>query len=139
MTYYFDSEEFRSTAIYKNFINVNNGNGILKVEASTANLAYPLDNVSVEVSKMFGEDKVIFYEGKTNESGIIETIVLPTRKMKDEVLSIEDILYTTYDLTARDNKYNVEKNYDVSIFDNVKVIQPINFPVEDLMDGEKDE
>ena len=136
MTYYFDSEEFKDSSAYKNFININNGNGILKVEASTASGAFPLEGVEVIVSKKFGEDKVIFFEGVTNESGIIESIILPTRRIEKEIEDVSDIVFTTYDMEAKYNRFNIEKMYDVSIFDNVKVIQPVTFPVNDLIEGE---
>ena len=136
MDYYFDSEEFKNTSIYKNFDNLHTGKGILKIEASTASEAYPLSDVKITIYKNLDGNKVIFYEGITNGSGIIDWIILPTRKMNDEVEDVSDILYTTYDLVAKDNKYNVEKKYDVSIFDNVKVIQPVTFPVTDLIEGD---
>lgn len=136
MVYNYDSEEFRNSSIYKNFININNGNGILKIEASTANGAYPLSGVLITISKRFGEDTVIFYSGVTNDSGIIESIVLPTRKPAKEVEEASDIVFTTYDLEAKDPKYNVQKMYDVSIFDEIKVIQPVTFPVSELIEGD---
>jgi len=136
MEYNFDSEEFRNSSIYKNFMNINNGKGILKIEASTANEAYPLKDVEITISKRLDGAKVIFYKGVTNDSGIIDGIVLPTRAMNSEVNDVSDIFFTTYDLVANIPKYDVEKNYDVSIFDNVKVIQPITFPVNDLVEGD---
>lgn len=139
MEYYFDSEEFKSTSIYKNFMNINNGKGILKIEASTASEAYPLEGVEITISKKLDGKKVIFYNGVTNDSGIIDGIILPTRKMTDNVEDVSDIFFTTYDLSARIDKYNLEKDYDVSIFDNVKVIQPIVFPALDLVSGEENE
>jgi len=139
MEYYFDSEEFKASSLYKTFINVNNGKGILKVEASTAQDAYPLENVEIIISKMINGNKVIFYQGFTNDSGIIDGIVLPTRKMKKDVNDVSDIIFTTYDLLAKYPKYNIEKIYDVSIFDDIKVIQPVTFPVTELIEGDRDE
>ncbi len=136
MEYYYDSEEFKNTGIYKNFNNIHDGTGILKIEAYTASGAYPLSDVSIKISKKFGDDTVIFYEGKTNDSGIIDNIILPTRKIIEEITKASDIVFTTYDLVAKYPKYNLEKQYDVSIFDNVKVIQPITFPLNDLVDGD---
>ena len=95
MEYYFDSDEFKESALYKNFISINNSNGILKIEASTAGEAYPLKDVNITISKMIDGNKVIFYQGKTNDSGVIESIVLPTRKVPEEVNDADDILYTT--------------------------------------------
>ena len=136
MEYNFDSEEFRDSSIYKNFMNINNGKGILKIEASTASEAYPLKDVEITISKRLDGANVIFYKGVTNDSGIIDGIVLPTRAMTNEVNDVSDIFFTTYDLVAKIPKYDVEKDYDVSIFDNVKVIQPITFPVNDLIEGD---
>ena len=100
MEYFFDSEEFKNTSTYKNFININDSKGLLKIEASTANEAYPLEGVEIIISKELDNNKVIFYKGITNESGIIDGIVLPTRSIKKDVESASDILFTTYDLVA---------------------------------------
>ena len=137
MEYYFDSEEFKDSSIYKNFININDGKGILKVEASTASEAYPLEGVEIIISKMIDGSKVIFYKGVTDDSGIIDGIVLPTRRIDKEVESVSDIVFTTYDLEAIYSKYNMNKMYNVSIFDNIKLIQPITISVNDLIEGEE--
>lgn len=137
MEYFFDNEEFKDSSIYKNFININNGKGILKIEASTASEAYPLEGIEVTISKKLDGNNVIFYKGVTNDSGIIDGIVLPTRRIDKEVENVSDIVFTTYDLVAKYPKYNMEKNYDVSIFDNIKVIQPITMSVNDLIEGEE--
>ena len=139
MEYNFDSEEFRDSSLYKTFININNGKGILKIEASTASEAYPLEGIEIIISKMLNGNKVIFYKGVTNESGIIDGIILPTRKIDKEIEDVSDIVYTTYDLVANYPKYNMNKIYDVSIFDDVKVIQPITMSVNDLIEGEENE
>ena len=139
MELYFDSEEFKNSSTYKNFININSGKGILRVEASTASEAYPLKEVEVIISKKLDGNKIIFYKGVTNDSGIIDGIILPTRGMNSEVEDASDILFTTYDLEAKYPKYGLEKMYDVSIFNDVKVIQPITFPVTDLIEGEQNE
>lgn len=139
MEYIFDSEEFRNSSIYKTFINNNGGKGILKVEASTPSEAYPLKDVEIIISKMLDNNKVIFFKGVTNDSGIIDGIVLPTKEMNYEVNDISDIFYTTYKLDANLKEYNLNKDYNVTIFDNVKVIQPVTFSVTELIGGEDNE
>lgn len=139
MEYSFDSEEFKNSSIYKSFINNNSGKGVLKIEASTASEAYPLKDVEIIISKMIDNNIIIFYKGVTNDSGIIDGIILPTREINKEINDVSDIVFTTYDLVAKYPKYNLEKNYDVTIFDNVKVIQPITFSVTELIEGEQDE
>ena len=88
---------------------------------------------------MLNGNKVVFYEGVTNDSGIIDGIILPTRSMPDDVNDVSDINFTTYDLEANYQEYNMNKLYDVSIFDNVKVIQPITFSINELIEGEENE
>ena len=139
MEYDFDSEEFKNSSIYESFINNNSGKGVLKIEASTASEAYPLKDVEIIISKEFGDNKIVFYKGTTNDSGIIDGIILPTKKIDKEINDVSDIVFTTYDLIARYPKYNLEKEYDVTIFDNIKVIQPITFPVTSLIEGEQNE
>ena len=139
MELYFDNEEFKNSSTYNNFININNGKGILKIEASTANEAYPLSGVEITISKKLDGNNVIFYKGVTNDSGIIDGIILPTREAKEEVEDVSDILFTTYDLVANYPKYNFNKLYDVSIFDDIKVIQPITVSINDLIEGEENE
>lgn len=139
MEYDFDSEEFKKSSIYKNFINNNSGKGILKIEASTASEAYPLKGVEIIISKTIDNDKIIFFKGVTNDSGIIDEIILPTKEMNYEVNDISDILYTTYDLDANLKDYNLSKDYDITIFDNIKVIQPVTFSVTEIIGGDDNE
>lgn len=136
MEYNFDSQEFKSTDMYEEFIKENSARGILKIEAHSSTNAYPLKNVRVVVSKMIENDKVIFYDGLTNESGIIENIILPTKVMTDEVNSAADIIFTTYDVEASYPDNSLEKDYNVSIFDNVKVIQPVVFQLDEIISGD---
>ena len=139
MEYDFDSEEFKNSSIYKTFINNNSGKGVLKIEASTASEAYPLKGVEIIISKTLGDNKIIFFKGSTNDSGIIDGIILPTKEINKEINDVSDIVFTTYDLLASYPKYDLNKNYDVTIFDNIKVIQPITFPVTELIEGEQNE
>lgn len=139
MEYDFNNEEFRNSSIYKTFINNNSGKGVLKVEASTPSEAYPLKGVEIIISKTLGNNKIIFFKGVTNDSGIIDGIVLPAKAMSYEVNDTSDILYTTYDLDANLKEYNLNKDYNVTIFDNIKVIQPVTFSVTELIGGEDNE
>ena len=139
MEYDYDSEEFRNSSLYKSFINNNSGKGVLKIEASTASEAYPLKGVEIIISKIIEDNKIIFFKGVTNDSGIIDGIILPTREIKKEVTDVSDIVFTTYDLVASYPEYDLSKKYDVTIFDNIKVIQPITFRVTELIEGEQNE
>ena len=52
---------------------------------------------------------------------------MPTKASKADVLSPEDIIYTNYDVLAEYSKNNAVQDYTVTVFDDIKVIQPIKF------------
>ncbi len=117
----YDSENF------KNFADENTGSGLLKVQVFTANQAVPLKNVDIEIYKNIDNKKVVFFEGITDSSGIIDNISLPTKEMKSDVEDANDIVSTTYNVIAKNINTGVVKEYVIYIFDDVKIIQPIQF------------
>ena len=89
---------FISTIVYKKFMIENTGRGILNIRASFANQALPITNLKVVVSKEIENYNVIFYEGVTNISGLIEKISLPTPpKENDDLIAPKN---TTYKITT---------------------------------------
>ncbi len=112
---------------YPDFVKENTGVGLLKIQVFTANQAFPLEGVNIVISKVIDGDKVIFFTGVTDSSGIIDNINLPTKASKADVLSPEDIIYTNYDVSAEYSKNNAVQDYTVAVFDDIKVIQPIKF------------
>lgn len=112
---------------YPDFVKENTGVGLLKIQVFTANQAFPLEGVNIVISRVIDGDKVIFFTGTTDSSGIIDNINLPTKASKADVLSPEDIIYTNYDVLAEYSKNNAVQDYTVTVFDDIKVIQPIKF------------
>ena len=49
--------------------------------------------------------------------------------MKSDVESADDIVSTTYNIVAKNINTNEIKDYTIYIFDDVKIIQPIQFPI----------
>ena len=122
MTYNIDDKEFLNSELYKSFINDNPGVGFLKIRAYAASQAVPISGLSVFVSKDIDGNKVIFFEGVTNESGVIEKISLPVPRMDTDNM-ISPIL-STYDV---DTFYEGERRlYKVNVYDNIYVVQNIN-------------
>ena len=123
-TYNFNDESFKTTASYKNFITTNPGIGYLKIRAYGASGAIPISNLKIIVSKIIDNNTIIFYEGITNSSGIIENIPLPTPKssQNDE----ENPQYTTYEIKAIYQEKAMTNNYSVNMYENIYVIQTIN-------------
>ena len=122
MTYNVNDKEFLNSELYKSFINANPGLGFLKIRAYAASQAVPISGLSVIVSKDIGGNKVIFFEGVTNESGVIERIQLPVPRMGTDNMLAPAI--TTYDISTT---YEGESHlYKVNVYDNIYVVQNIN-------------
>ena len=113
---------FMESETYKNYANNNKGQGILNIRAYAANSAIPIQNLKVIVSKNIDNLKVIFFEGVTNNSGVINQIKLPTPIIElnnEEVPPSQD-----YDITATYNNENLI--YKIKMFNNIQVLQNIN-------------
>lgn len=119
-------EEFNSEK-YGDYLKDNPGSGLLRIQVFTANQAFPLQDVEIKVYKEIDGKRVVFYSGVTDSSGIIDNIDLPTKEVKKEVESAADIKSTDYVIDARYPKTNVNQEYVVSIYDDLKIIQPIKF------------
>ena len=121
-TYNANDKDFVNSELYKSFINSNPGLGFLKIRAYAASQAVPISGMKVVISKDIGGNKVIFFEGTTNDSGVIERISLPVPRMSSDNMLAPII--TTYDI---DTMYNDEKRlYKVNVYDNIYVVQNIN-------------
>jgi len=123
-TILFNDESFKRTDSYKNFMTNNPDNSNLKIQASRANSAMPVADVEVIISHIIDEYKVIFFDGKTNESGIIENISLPVPKLDTNDMNIP--LSTTYNIEAIYTKENIDVLYKAKMFSGIDAIQNIN-------------
>lgn len=119
--------EFKNTVEYKNFIMNNPGNGNLKIRAYSASEALPVVGLNIVVSSLIGNTRVIFFNGKTDASGMIETINLPAPSLLDNLEVPKTI---KYDIDA--SMGNTRSNFTINMYDGVCVVQNINFiPGED--------
>ena len=116
-----NDEEFMKSEAYKNFMEENKGEGYLNIRAYAASEAIPISNMKVVVSSLIDNKRVIFFQGNTDNSGIISRIVLPAPISSKDNLIIP--LSTTYRITATYN--GTELNYDVKIYNNIWVTQSI--------------
>ena len=123
-TYKFDDENFKNTDIYKQFITVNNSEGYLKIRAYAASQALPISKLKIVVSKRIDNNNIIFYEGETNTSGVIEKITLPAPKQNTDDLIVPSS--TSYDVKATYEQDSTTTIYKVNIYDNIYVVQTIN-------------
>ena len=66
--------EFMKTNEYMDFIRKNPGIGNLKIRAYTASEALPVSGLNIIVSSIIAGNRIIFYSGKTDTSGMIPNI-----------------------------------------------------------------
>ena len=123
-TYYVNDNDFYESEIYQNYLNDNPTFGMLKIRAYAANQAIPIKDMNIIIYKIIDNDKIIFYEGTTNESGVIEKIKLPTPYLNNDDMKIPN--KATYILDANYLKENFNLKYNINMYENVCVVQNIN-------------
>lgn len=121
---YFDDDSFKNTKAYQDFIKENPSSACLNIRASSANFAVPIDNVKIIVSKIIDNYNVIFYEGVTDESGMINLITLPTPSLNSNDLVVPSS--TSYIVEAIYDKDNINRKYTVLMYPGICVVQNIN-------------
>ena len=109
---------FQSTESYKKFIEDNPGKGNLMIRASSAKEAIPLPNVDITVSKTIDNYNVIFFQGKTDNSGMINNLSLPAPKSNNNDLITPQS--TTYLITATTN--NKKQTYTINMYNNISTL-----------------
>lgn len=117
-----NDEEFLNSKVYKEFLNNNAGTGYLNIRAYSANQAIPVSGLKIFVNKKINGYNVNFYEGFTNESGVIENIGLPAPKLDSNDLVAPRS--ASYELIAIYNQTTL--NFIVNVYDNLYVIQNIS-------------
>ena len=123
-TYNFNDQTFKNTIGYQNFITANPSQGYLKIRASAASQALPISNLKIVVSKVIDNNNIVFFEGVTDTSGVIERIALPAPKLDPN--NLDAPRSTTYEVRATYEPDNLNTTYRVNIYENIYVIQTIN-------------
>ncbi len=130
---YISFDDFKKLDIYNDFIRVNPDLGVLKIEAFTANEGIPIPDTDIIIYKDIGEYNVVFFKGKTDSSGMIDNIYLPT-PVKSDSMSLEEPLYTVYEMNAYHIGFETIKKYSIGMFGDVKVIQYVKMMPEVVID-----
>ena len=111
---------------YEQFLNQNPAEGTLKIQAFTARQALPVPGTHIIISKQIGDDMHIFFEGDTDESGIIDGIVLPAPARSSSEKPFQPHPFTIYDIHVQNPLYLPQDLRYGAIFEGVKSIQPID-------------
>lgn len=97
--------------------------GLLKIQVSAADGAYPIVAAAVNVRGTDGEK--LYYTGFTNSDGIVDNIVLPAPKkeMSEEPSKLKP--YAQYDITVKHPRFFPRKYIGVPVFASIKSIQTV--------------
>ncbi len=124
MNYTINDEIIKNSDEYKNFMRRNSGYGTLNVRAYAANQAIPISNMRIIVTTLIGDKNVIFFEGRTNSSGVIEGITLPAPRINDG--NLDAPIGLEYKINAYYEPDNIGRVYSIKIYENISVIQNIS-------------
>ncbi len=122
-TYNINDKDFINSNEYKEFIMNNPVFGYLKIRAYAASGAVPISGLKIVVSTTLDNDNIVFFEGYTNSSGVIDRITLPAPRL--EINNMNTPNMRQYEISATYDNGNT-KIYKVNIYENVSVIQNIN-------------
>ena len=129
-------EDFKKLDEYQSFISENPDIGILKVQVFTAYGAIPIADTDILISKDIGNYRVVFFQGRTDSSGIISDIELPA-PIADVIPNPEvPPKYTLYSLSAIHTGYESIKQYSIGMFGGVKIIQYVKMNPEIVFNEE---
>ncbi|MBR1413481.1 MAG: hypothetical protein IJ574_02275 [Bacilli bacterium] len=123
-TYYIKDQEFLNSKIYQDYLKDNPSEGMLRVRAFAANQAVPVKGMEIIVSTVYENSKIIFYDGLTNESGVVENINLPAPKLNPDNLDAPNA--AKYDIEAKYVPDNIDTFYKVNIYEDICVVQNIS-------------
>ena len=123
--------DLKSTEEFLDFNKNNPDVGYLNIRAYAANSAIPIAGLEVKVFKIINDKKIIFFDGKTDNSGMISKISLPTPPVNndDEVIPLSQ----EYEVSST---YNGEELlFKVIMYANIQVLQNISVVPNLRLDG----
>ena len=109
---------------YAAFLKENPDIGYLKVQASRDRQSLPVEGVQILVVQSFLDHRVLFFEGKTNADGLIESIPLPAPPVAQSLDPENPRGGAVYQLYASYPNFEMQK-YDVEIFADTTAIRPL--------------
>ena len=111
---------------FEQYVSSHPGRGSLKVQVSAANRSFPVKNVFVEVAVDEGGMRYSLYRDVTNESGIVNEIVLPTcsgsdnntpaTAGRDEAVYLVSVFHPAFEEVV---------DYPVTVQDRTETILPV--------------
>lgn len=112
---------------FESFRQRNTKTGFLRVQTFAGPQTIPVPDANVLVTRDFIDGARRFASGKTDQSGVLDGIVLPAPEgsLAQQPGTIPP--YALYDIQVSHPDYRTEIYKQVPIFDGVKSIQPVQF------------
>lgn len=117
-------EDNDTSLTYAEFLEKNPFTGTLKVQAFRGNQAFPVPDVQVRVSRGFRDGERLFFEGATDENGIIDGITLPAPSRENSLSPDGPLTTAVYDLSAQHPLYQ-SRSVQLAIYEGITAIQPL--------------
>lgn len=111
---------------YLSFMKENPKTGALKIQTNTAQQTIPVTNALIEVSKNFNGIRRVFYSLRTDNSGIVDDILLPAPDKSLSQQPSNKKPFSNYDIHVEHPGFNSKDYSGVLIFDGIKSIQQID-------------
>ena len=123
-TYNVSDINFINSDLYQQYIKENPKEGYLKIRAYAAGGAIPISGLRVTVTKIIDNNNVVFFDGVTDSSGVIERIVLPAPTLNNSDLVAPS--GAEYDINTYYEIDDITNTYKVNMFEGVFVVQNIS-------------
>lgn len=113
------------TPEYDEFVHEYPGRGSLKIQTSVANEAFPIKDVLVDVDLIYRGRRYTIYTDVTDESGIINNIVLPASPGSTSQSPQTVVNDPSYLISLYHPSFGTITNCAVTIHDRIETILPI--------------
>lgn len=115
---------YESETDFEDFMRENSGKGSVRLQAFRGEQAFPVSGVSARISRRIGDVDYIFFEGETDDSGIIDGIELPAPPRENSSEYGRPDKTAVYLLVAKKNGFDTIERL-IELYDGIKTIQPL--------------
>ena len=111
---------------YDAFVRAHPGRGSLRVQVSTARGTFPVPGAVVEVTRSFDGVRRILYSALTNNSAVVEHMILPALPADYSWQeSTAEESGTEYEVSVYHPAFTPLQNSSVEVYDKIETILPV--------------
>lgn len=106
------------------YLETNCEQGVLRIQAFRGHQAIPVEGANITVRCPIGGDEMIFFQGSTDASGVIDPILLPAPKPETSLSPGMSNPCSEYEIIAEHPEFETLTT-KVMVFPGIKTIQPL--------------